>query len=95
MHEHGWWVKGTFDDTPVATQVYRLVRGRRLNQLPFAYDVVDQRTVTVGTGSRPTSCGMSGSTSSPSSPIGANQDTSVLAVKSTAVSRAATATLTL
>ena len=40
--DHGWWVKGEFDlESPKGKQVYRLVKGRRLNQLSFAYDVLD------------------------------------------------------
>src|SRR5690606_34115772 len=39
--DHGWWVKGMFDlDSPKGPQVYRLVKGKRLNQLSFAYDTL-------------------------------------------------------
>ena len=39
--EKGLRVKATFDlDNPVAAQVYRLVKARRLSELSFAFDVV-------------------------------------------------------
>lgn len=39
--ETGLLVKATFDlDNPTAAQVYKLVKGRRLNELSFAFDVV-------------------------------------------------------
>lgn len=38
--EHGLKVRGTFDlDNPKAAQVYRLVKGRRVTDMSFAYDV--------------------------------------------------------
>lgn len=38
--EHGLLVKSALDlDNPKAAQVYRLVKGRRLSQMSFAYDV--------------------------------------------------------
>ena len=41
--DHGWWVKGAFDlESPKGAQVYRLVKGRRLNQLSFAYDTLEE-----------------------------------------------------
>ncbi|MGB3301786.1 MAG: HK97 family phage prohead protease [Gordonia sp. (in: high G+C Gram-positive bacteria)] len=39
--ENGLLVKATFDlDNPTAAQVYKLVKGRRLSELSFAFDVV-------------------------------------------------------
>ena len=35
--DHGLLVHGVFDETPMAEQVYQLVRGRRLSQLSFAF----------------------------------------------------------
>ena len=36
--DHGWWVKGVFDlESPKGAQVYRLVKGRRITQMSFAY----------------------------------------------------------
>jgi HK97 family phage prohead protease len=40
--DHGWWVKGKFDDDPPAQRIYNLLKGRRLSSLSFAYDVVDE-----------------------------------------------------
>ena len=49
--DHGWWVKGEFDlEAPKAKQVYRLVKGRRLNQLSFAYDVLEEGKTELGDG---------------------------------------------
>lgn len=87
--DHGWWVRGVFDlESPKGQQVYRLVKGRRLNQLSFAYDVLDSGTVEVD--------GPDGAKGEANElrrlkvyefsfvPIGANQDTSVVAVKALA-----------
>ncbi|MFV8177015.1 HK97 family phage prohead protease [Mycobacteroides chelonae] len=51
--EHGWSVKGLFDlESPKGPHVYRLVKGRRLNQLSFAYDTIDQAGVELENGLR-------------------------------------------
>lgn len=40
--ERGLWVKGVMDlDNPTAAQVHRLMKGRRVTQFSFAYDVED------------------------------------------------------
>ena len=40
--DHGLLVTGEFDmESPKGPQVYRLVKGRRLSQLSFAYDVIE------------------------------------------------------
>lgn len=40
--EHGLKVTGHLDlDNPKAAQVYRMLKGRRVNQMSFAYDVVE------------------------------------------------------
>lgn len=45
--ENGLWVKGRIDtDAPKAAQVYRLLKGRRVTQMSFAYDEVDARPIT-------------------------------------------------
>lgn len=87
--DHGWWVRGEFDlESPKGAQVYRLVKGRRLNQLSFAFDVLDSGTTEVD--------GPEGKSVTANElrklkvyefsfvPIGANQDTSVVAVKAIA-----------
>lgn len=40
--DEGLWVRGQLDlDAPKATQVYRLLKGRRVTQFSFAYDILD------------------------------------------------------
>lgn len=40
--DHGLKVRGTFDlENPKAAQVYRLVKGRRVSDMSFAYEVID------------------------------------------------------
>ena len=42
--DHGLKVRGTFDlDNPKAAQVYRLVKGRRVSDMSFAYKVIDSQ----------------------------------------------------
>jgi HK97 family phage prohead protease len=88
--DHGWWVKGAFDlESPKGMQVYRLVKGRRLTQLSFAYDVLESGAVELD-------AGPDGTKDTANElrklkvyefsfvPVGANQDTSVVAVKALA-----------
>lgn len=80
--EHGWWVKGMFDlESPKGKQVYRLVKGRRLNQLSFAYDVIDGAGVELDNGVRAYELRELKVYEFSFVPLGANQDTSVVAVK--------------
>lgn len=80
--DHGWWVKGEFDlENPKAAQVYRLVKGRRLNQLSFAYDVLDEGKVELEDGTTANELRKLKRYEFSFVPIGANQDTSVVAVK--------------
>lgn len=88
--EHGWWVKGEFDmDSPKGPHVYRLVKGRRLNQLSFAFDVLDEGRVETETGDAVNELRKLRVYEFSFVPIGANQDTSVLAVKALAEAAAA------
>jgi len=83
--EHGWWVKGRFDlESPKGAQVYRLVKGRRLNQLSFAYDVLEEGAVTLEDGTKANELRKLNVHEFSFVPIGANQDTSVVAVKALA-----------
>jgi hypothetical protein len=83
--EHGWWVKGEFDlESPKGPQVYRLVKGRRLNQLSFAYDTLDEKSVTLEDGRKANELQRLKVYEFSFVPIGANQDTSVVAVKALA-----------
>lgn len=81
--DHGWWVKGQFDmDSPKAAQVYRLVKGKRLNQLSFAFDVLDEGQVELEDGTKANELRKLKVYEASFVPIGANQDTSVVAIKS-------------
>jgi HK97 family phage prohead protease len=80
--EHGWWVKGVFDlESPKGAQVYRLVKGRRLTQLSFAFDVLDEGLVELDDGVKANELRRLKVYEFSFVPIGANQDTSVVAVK--------------
>ena len=80
--DHGWWVKGAFDlDSPKGPQVYRLVKGGRLNQLSFAFDVLEEGVVDLGDGETANELRRLKVYEFSFVPIGANQDTSVVAVK--------------
>lgn len=82
---HGWWVKGFFDlESPKGAHVYRLVKGRRLNQLSFAYDVIDAAGVELENGVRAYELRELKVYEFSFVPVGANQDTSVVAVKAIA-----------
>jgi len=80
--DHGWWVRGRFDlDSPKGPQVYRLVKGRRLTQLSFAFDVLDSGPVELEDGRKATELRKLRVYEFSFVPIGANSDTSVVAVK--------------
>ena len=80
--DHGWWVKGEFDlENPKAQQVYRLVKGRRLTQLSFAYDVLEEGKVELSEGKTANELRKVKRYEFSFVPIGANQDTSVVAIK--------------
>lgn len=83
--DHGWWVKGEFDmESPKGPHVYRLVKGRRLNQLSFAYDTLDEKSITLEDGRKANELQRLKVYEFSFVPIGANQDTSVVAVKALA-----------
>lgn len=74
----GLWVRGRLDlDAPTAAQVYRLLKGRRVTQFSFAYDVTDAETVDGVNELRAVTLHEVGPT-----PLGANPATELLAVKS-------------
>lgn len=90
--DHGLLVEGVLDlDNPKAAQVYRMLKGGRVDQLSFAYDVVDSRVAPLGDADGPKT-----GRKQPAEvkeltalklyevsivTIGANQDTEVLSVK--------------
>lgn len=80
--ETGWWVKGAFDlESPKAQQVYRLAKGKRLNQLSFAYDVLDDGKATNDDGETVNELRRLKVYEFSFVPVGANQDTSIVAIK--------------
>lgn len=88
--EHGWWVKGEFDlDSPKGPQVYRLVKSRRLRQLSFAFDTLEEAAVELEDGRKANELRRLKVYEFSFVPIGANQDTSVVAVKALADAAAA------
>lgn len=83
--DHGWRIKGAFDlESPKGAQVYRLVKGRRLNQLSFAYDVLESGKAEDEAGESVNELRKLKVYEFSFVPIGANQDTSVVAVKALA-----------
>lgn len=80
--DHGWRIKGEFDlEAPKGKQVYRLVKGRRLNQLSFAYDTLEEGNVELEDGRTANELRKLKVYEFSFVPVGANQDTSVVAVK--------------
>lgn len=80
--EHGWWIKGEFDmESPKGPHVYRLVKSKRLTQLSFAFQVLDEGAVELEDGVKANELRKLKVYEFSFVPIGANQDTSVVAVK--------------
>jgi len=80
--DHGWRVKGVFDmESPKGPQTYRLVKGRRLNQLSFSYDTLDEGQVELEDGTKANELRKLKVYEFSFVPIAANTDTSVIAVK--------------
>ena len=86
--DHGWWVRGLFDLAHAkAQQVYRLVKGRRLTQLSFAYEVRDEGQVELSLAAGDLVDGKANELRDLDVfehsfvPRGANTDTSVVAIK--------------
>lgn len=81
--DHGWWVKGAFDlDDPAAAKVYRLVKGGRIRELSFAYDVRDAAEVDLADGQKAYELRDLDVHEFSFVLVGANRDTSIAAVKS-------------
>lgn len=81
--DHGWWVKGEFDmESPKGPHVYRLVKGKRLNQLSFAYDTISEGQVQLDDDTKANELRELDVFEFSFVPLGANQDTGVVAVKS-------------
>lgn len=83
--ERGLLVKGQLDlENPKAVQVYRLLKGRRLSQLSFAFDIREDGIVTLENDVKVRELRDLKLYEVSLVPIGANQDTEVLAVKAVA-----------
>lgn len=83
--EHGWRIKGMFDmESPKGPQVYRLVKSRRLNQLSFAFETLESGPVVLEGEVKANELRKLKVYEFSFVPIGANQDTSVVAVKAVA-----------
>ena len=80
--EHGWWVRGAFDlDNPKAAQVYRLVKAGQIAELSFAFDVLEEGRVELEDGTKANELREVKVYEFSFVPIGANSDTSIVAVK--------------
>lgn len=83
--DHGLLVTAQLDlENPKAMQTYRMLKGRRINQMSFAYDVLDEETVEVAAGVKANELRDLRLYEVSVVTIGANQETEVLAVKSAA-----------
>lgn len=81
--DHGWWVKGEFDmDSPKGKQTYRLVKGKRLTKLSFAYGIEDEGEVELADGRKANELRKLSVHEFSFVPIPANPDATVMAVKS-------------
>src|SRR5664279_1486717 len=80
--DHGWRVKGKFDlESPKGPTVYKLVKGRRLNSMSFAYDTQDEGQVELDGGVKANELRKLKVFEFSFVPVGANSDASVVAVK--------------
>lgn len=81
--DHGWWVKGKFDDDPQAQKVYKWLKGRRLSALSFGYQTVEEGQVELPNGKSANELRKLNALEFSFLPKGfaANADTSVVAVK--------------
>lgn len=80
--DKGWWVRGQFDmESPKGPHVYRLVKGRRLNRLSFAYDTLEEGAVVLEDGRKANELRRLKVHEFSFVPHPANPDASVVAVK--------------
>lgn len=82
--DHGWWVKGEFDDDPDSQRVYKWLKGRRVSALSFAFGTEDEGEVKLDDGRKANELRKVRAFEFSFLPKGfaANSDTSVVAVKS-------------
>ena len=87
--DHGWWVKGKFDmDDPKGLKTYKLVKGKRLSKLSFAYSTLDEGKVELDDGTSANELRKLDVFEFSFVPVPANSDASVLAVKDAAAALA-------
>lgn len=81
--DHGWWVKGRFDEDDHAQKVYRWLKGRRLSSLSFGYQTLEEGKVELPDGKSANELRKVHALEFSFLPKGfaANPDTSVVAVK--------------
>lgn len=80
--DHGLWIRGRLDlDNPKAAQTYRLIKERRLTQLSFAYDVLDEGGVTLDDGTKANELRRIDIHEASFVPNPANPDTGIVAIK--------------
>ena len=82
--EHGLLVTAQLDlDNPKAVQTYRLLKGRRIDQMSFSYDVLDEAQVEID-GQKANELRELSLYELSVVPLGANRETEILAVKAQA-----------
>lgn len=80
--EHGLKITGQLDlDSPKGLKTYKLIKGRRLSQLSFAFDVLDEGSVKLEDGTKANELRELKLYEVSLVPIGANQNTEILAMK--------------
>lgn len=83
VDDHGWWIKGRLDDdNPIAQRVRELMLDGRLSQMSFAFDILDAAPVKLEDGTKARELRKVKVYEASIVPVGANQDTSIEAVKS-------------
>ena len=81
--DHGWRIRGLFDlDSPKGPQTYRLVKSGRLRELSFAFDTLDEGQIELEGGQKANELRDLDVFEFSFVPVGANRDTSVVAVTS-------------
>lgn len=83
--DHGLKIRGLLDlENPKSAQVHRLLKGRRIGEMSFAYNTLDEGQVVLDDGTKANELRKVDLFEVSVVPIGANRDTEILAVKSAA-----------
>ena len=83
--ERGLKITGQLDlENPKAAQVYRLLKGRRIGEMSFAYDVLEEGQTVLEDGTKVNELRKLDLFEVSVVPVGANRDTEILAVKTAA-----------